>query len=75
VGFLDPNICLQSSSFCIGLLIFGNLDRTTDVKSGLNIFYFGERIKIFVKWIREKMTELKKNMDSKKKNNLNNNQI
>lgn len=72
-GFLDLKICLQSSSFCIGLLTFGNLDRTIDIKSGLNIFYFGERIRTFVKWIREKMMDLKKNMNSKKNMNPNDN--
>lgn len=58
-GFLDPNKCFQSSPFCIGLLIFGNLDRTTDMKSSWNIFYLGDKIQMFVKWIRDKLMNSK----------------
>lgn len=52
-GFFNSEKCLQSSSFCQGLLL-GNIDSVPDKMSDINVYSIRENLIIFVTWITNK---------------------
>jgi hypothetical protein len=54
-GFLNSEKCLQSSSFCQGLLL-GNIDSITNKMSDINVYSIREKLITFVTWIKNTIT-------------------